>query len=168
METAEQGDEERARRATRWVRFALYPLAAVLAAVLLLGRDEAAGAPVTTKFGATNQGRQFELDLDEDGRAARFDTNVVATCPSGRQIVMQWDPADGDPVRFEHDGDRLRVAERGEGWELALDARSTGPGSLRGTLTLVVHVKPKSRAPFVCAARGVTFFAGSGASAARR
>ena len=58
---------------------------------------------------------------------------------------MQWDPADGDPVRFEHDGDRLRVAERGDGWELALDARSTGPGGLRGTLELVIHVKPESR-----------------------
>jgi hypothetical protein len=159
-EAITDADERRARRAGRWVRLAFYPLAAVTAAALLLGRDEAAGAPVTTKFGATDQGRQFELDLDEDGRVAAFDTNVVATCPSGRQIVMQWDPGDGDPVRFERDGDRLRVAERGDGWALGLDARRTGAAGLRGTLTLVVHVKPKTRAPFDCAARDVSFFAG--------
>jgi hypothetical protein len=153
-------DERNARRAGRWLRFAFYPLAAVLAAVLLLGRDEAAGAPVTTKFGSTNQGRQFEVGLDKKGRVATFDTDVVATCPSGHRIAMPWNPIDGDPVRFERDGDRLRVAERGDGWALGLDARSTGKGGLRGKLTLVVHVKPKTRAPFDCTAPGVTFSAG--------
>src|SRR4051794_31909399 len=115
-EAITEADERRARRTGRWLRFAFYPLAAVLAAVLLLGRDEAAGAPVTTKFGSTTQGRQFELGLDKDGRVATFSTHVVATCPNGHRITMEWDPTDGDPVRFERDGDRLRVAERGDGW----------------------------------------------------
>jgi hypothetical protein len=159
-EAITEADERRARRAGRWVRLAFYPAAAVLAAVLLLGRDQAAGAPVTTKFGSTNQGRQFELGLDEKGRVATFDTHVIATCPSGRQVAMPWDPVDGDPVPFERDGDRLRVTESGDGWKLGLDARSTGKGGLRGKLTLVVHVRPKTRAPFDCTARGVTFFAG--------
>ena len=159
-EAITEADERRARRAGRWVRIVFYPLAAVLAAVLLLGRDEAAGAPVTTKFGSTNQSRQFEIGLDKDGRVATFDTTIVASCPSGRQIAMPWDPADGDPVRFKRDGDRLRVAEHGDGWELGLDARVTDKGGLRGKLKFVVHVKPKTRAPFDCTARGVTFFAG--------
>ena len=153
-------DARRARRVARIVRLAFYPLAALLAAVLLLGRDEAAGKPVTTKYGATTQGRAFELGLDADGRPGAFSTEVSASCPDGTQIAMPWDPSDGDPVPFERDGDRLRVAERGDGWELALDARVGERGGLRGTVSLVVHVKPERRAAFECRSPGVRFSAG--------
>src|SRR5215207_6947476 len=143
------------------MRFAFYPLAAVLAAVLLLGRDQAAGAPVSTKLGTTTQGRQFELSLDKDGKITAFKTLVTATCPNGHKLTLPWDPADGDPVRFAHDGDRVRVAERGEGWRLGLDARGTKRGGLRGTLSLVIHVTPETRPAYDCTATGVRFLAGS-------
>jgi len=154
-------DWEQANRLAKWMRFAIVPLVLVLAAILLLGRGDAvAGKPVKTKYGATSQGREFQLRLDEKGRPASFSTELVAACPSGRLVSMPWDSVDGDGVRFARDGDRLRVAERGKLWKLGLDARSTGKGGLRGKLTLVVHVRPETRAPFDCTARGVTFFAG--------
>jgi hypothetical protein len=153
----EPSDVQQAHRAARRLRFALYPLAAVLLAMLLIGRDQAAGSPVTTKYGATTQGRRFELGLDAKGRPAAFDTELVALCPTGRLITMPWSPVDGDDVRFRRDGDRLRATERGDGWELGLDARSDGGGVLHGTLSLIVHVRPETRAPFDCRSRNVRF-----------
>jgi hypothetical protein len=147
--------------ATRIFRVALFALAAVLAAALLIGRDHAAGKPVTTKLGATTQGREFKLGLDAKGRPAAFDTTLLANCPTGRQIGMPWNPADGDPVRFERDGDRLRVQESGDGWKLVLDGRTTEAGGLRGGLSLVVHVTPKTKPAYDCTSPNVRFFAGS-------
>jgi hypothetical protein len=152
-------DEEQARRTTFWLRVAIVPLIAVLAAVLLLGRDVAAGKPVKTKYGSTTQGLGFELGVDDDGRAATIATDIVARCPSGRTISMPWDSVDGDGVRFRRDGDRLRIAERSKLWELALDGRYDDKGTLGGTLRLVVHVEPKTRAPFDCASKNVRFTA---------
>jgi hypothetical protein len=153
--------QRRARRAARIVRFAFYPLVVALAAVLLLGRDHAAGKPVTTKLGATTQGREFKLGLDKKGRPAAFDTALLAICPSGRTIGMPWSPTDGDPVRFERDGDRVRVQESGDGWKLALDGRMTDGGGLRGAVSLVVHVTPKTKPAYDCASPHVRFFAGA-------
>ena len=72
---------------------------------------------------------------------------------------MPWDSADGDGVRFRRDGDRLRVAERSELWELELDARFEEDGTLRGTMDVVVRVKPKAQAAFDCVSKDVRFAA---------
>ena len=150
-------DWEQANRLAKWMRFAIVPLVLVLAAILLLGRGDAvAGKPVKTKYGATSQGRQFQLRLDDKGRPASFSTELVALCPTGRMVTMPWDSVDGDGVRFVRDGDRLRVAEQSKLWKLALDARREG-GVLRGTLELVVHVQPETRDPFDCVSKGITF-----------
>ena len=150
-----------APRAARLLRFALYPLAALLVAALLLGRDEAAGKPVTTKFGTTTQGREFRLGLDKKGRPAKFSTWIIASCPTGRTIGMPWDPADGDPVRFKRDGDRLHVQESGDGWKLQLDGTMDDRGGIRGTVSLVVHVTPKTKPAYDCTSPHVRVFAGA-------
>jgi len=153
----DERDWEQANRLAKWMRLAIVPLVLVLAAILLLGRGDAvAGKPVKTKYGATSQGREFELRLDAKGRPASFSTELVAACPSGRLVSMPWDPVDGDGVRFVRDGDRLRVSERGKLWKLGLDARREG-GVLRGTLELVVHVRPETRDPFDCVSKGLRF-----------
>jgi len=127
-------DWEQANRLAKWMRFAIVPLVLVLAAILLLGRGDAvAGKPVKTKYGATSQGREFQLRLDDKGRPASFSTELVATCPTGRLVNM--------PCKL---------------WKLALDARREG-GVLRGTLELVVHVQPETRDPFDCVSKGLTF-----------
>ncbi len=151
----------RLRRATRIVRLAIYPLAAVLIAVLLLGREQAVGKPVTTKYGATTQGRQFKLGLDSGGRPAAFDTSIGAVCPRGSLIEMPWSLGRDDNVDFERDGDRLRVHEHGDGWKLALDARMSENGGLRGKLSLVVRIKPKRGTAYDCSSPHVTFTAGA-------
>ncbi len=153
----EEHDWEQANRLAKWMRLAIVPLVLVLAAILLVGRGDAiAGKPVKTKYGATSQGRKFELRLDAKGRPASFSTELVAACPSGRLVSMPWDSVDGDGVRFARDGDRLRVAERGKLWRLKLEARRKG-GVLRGTLDVVVHVEPETRDPFDCVKKGITF-----------
>ena len=153
----DERDWEQANRFAKWMRLAIVPLVLVLAAILLLGRGDAvAGKPVKTKYGATSQGREFQLRLDAKGRPASFSTELVAACPSGRLVSMPWDSVDGDGVRFVRDGDRLRVSERGKLWKLGLDARREG-GVLRGTLELVVHVRPETRDPFDCVSKGLRF-----------
>jgi len=151
----------RARRAARIARLVFYPLAAVVAAVLLLGREEAAGKPVTTKYGATAQGRQFELGLDGKGRPAAFATSVGAICPRGSLIEMPWALGPDDAVPFERDGDRLRVREQGDGWKLALDASVGERGGLRGTVSLVVRITPKRAPAYDCASERIAFSAGT-------
>jgi hypothetical protein len=147
-------------RGLRLARLALIPLVAALAAILLLGRGEAAGKTVTTKLGVTTQGRQFKLGLDAKGRPGTFSTELTALCPTGTQISLPWDPSDGDPVPFDRDGDRLHVQERGDGWELELDGRTTESGGMRGTLSLVMHITPSKRPAFDCRSPHVRFSAG--------
>jgi hypothetical protein len=143
-----------------WLRLAIVPLAAVLVAVLLMATgDKPAGKPVKTKHGSTTQGLAFELGVDDDGRPAAFKTTVVARCPSGRTVAMPWDSADGDGVRFRSDDDRLRVSERGELWELELDGRFDEQGTLRGSLRVLVRVKPKTKPAFDCVSKDVRFTA---------
>ena len=94
-------DWEQANRLAKWMRLAIVPLVLVLAAILLVGRGDAvAGKPVKTKYGATSQGREFQLRLDDKGRPASFSTELVARCPTGRLVNMPWDSVDGDGVRF--------------------------------------------------------------------
>lgn len=135
-------------------------LALVLVAVLWIGRDDTPGAPVKTKLGTTTQGRAFKLGLDAKDRPSAFSTDVAAICPSGTTISMPWDPSVRDGIRFERRGDRLHVAERDTGYELAMDGRVAGDGGLRGTLLLVVHVRPKTKPAFDCTSPHVRFFAG--------
>ena len=132
----------------------------MLVAVLVLSaRDEAAGKPVKTRHGITTQGLPFALGVDDDGRPSTFSTSVVTRCPNGRRITMPWDSVDGDGVRFRRDGDRLRVAERSELRELELDGRFDDKGALRGSLKVLVRVKPKTKPAFDCVSKGVRFTA---------
>jgi hypothetical protein len=157
--------EEYARQARRMqtaMRLAIVPLVAVLAAILFLGRgDDAVGKPVTTKLGVTTQGRQFKLGLDSKGHPSAFATQLVALCPNGNMIGMPWDPAAVDGVRFARDGDRLHVQETGDGWKLSLDGTAAEGGSMRGSLSLVVHIAPKSKPAYDCTSPHVRFSAGA-------
>jgi hypothetical protein len=148
-------------RGLRLARLSIVPLAAILVAVLLLGRGEAVGKPVASKLGTTTQGREFRLGLDAKGLAAAFSTEIAAVCPNRNVISMPWDPTDGEDTRFHRHGDELRVQESGDGWKLALDGRSTGGGGIRGTLSLTVHITPEKGAPYDCASPHVRFFAGA-------
>jgi hypothetical protein len=135
-------------------------LGLVLVAVLWTQRDTTAGKAVTTKYGVTAQGREFKLGIDAKGRTSTFATEVAAICPTGTTISMPWDPTDGDPAPFERHGDRLHVAERGDGWALRLDARVNERGGLRGTVRLDMHLTPKGRSPIDCSSKDVRFSAG--------
>ena len=160
MEATEPEATEETARHPLWLRLSILPLAAMLVAVLLLGaRDSVAGEPVRTLHGTTTQGLAFELGVDDEGRASAFSTSLVARCPSGRTLTMPWDSADGDGVRFRRDDERLRVAERSELWELELDGRFDGEGTVRGSLRVLVRVKPKTKPAFDCASKDVRFSA---------
>jgi hypothetical protein len=149
-------------RGVRAARLAIVPLLALLAgAVLLVGRGDAAGEPVSTKLGATTQGREFELGVDAKGRPAAFSTALAALCPTGRFVEVPWDPTDGDPVPFERDGDRVRVREEGEDYELELDGTVDENGGMRGRMWLVVHVTPRTKPAYDCTSRNLRFFAGA-------
>jgi hypothetical protein len=155
-------DERQARRAAKLLRLVFYPLAALLLAVLLLGRgDDAAGKPVTTKRGVTTQGREFTLGVDSHGRPSAFSTKLLAICPNGSMIGMTWDPSVADGVPFTRDGDSLRVQESGDGWKLSLDGTVAKDGSTRGHVSLIVHITPKSKPAFDCTSPHVRFFAGA-------
>jgi hypothetical protein len=143
------------------LRFGFIALLALgLVAVLWMQRDTTAGKVVTTKYGVTTQGRQFKLGIDGKGRTGSFATEVAAICPTGTTIAMPWDPTDGDPAPFERHGDRLHVAERGDGWALRLDARVNEHGGLRGTVRLDMHLTPKGHAPVDCSSKDIGFSAG--------
>ena len=144
-----------------WIRISvLAAVFVIVAAVSFTRLDRAPGKPVATKYGATSQGRAFSVKVDADGSPVAFDTALSALCPSGRTISMPWSPAAADAVRFNRDGDRLKVAEWGDGWRLELDGRVADGGALRGTMWLVVNVRPKTRAPFDCRSPQVRFSAG--------
>jgi hypothetical protein len=144
-----------------WIRISVLAAILVVVSVVSLSRlDTGPGTPVATKHGVTSQGRAFELKVDDHGAPVAFDTELSAICPSGRMIAMPWSPVDGDGVRFERDGGRLRVSESGDGWRLELDGKA-GDGSLRGTAQLVVHVRPKTRAPYDCRSPKVRVSAGA-------
>lgn len=160
MDATEPEATEETPRHPLWLRLSILPLAAMLIAVLLLGaRDSVAGEPVRTLHGTTTQGLAFELGVDDEDRASAFSTTLVARCPSGRTLSMPWDSADGDGVRFRRDGDRLRVVERSELWELELDGRFDGEGSILGSLRVLVRVKPKTKPAFDCVSEDVRFSA---------
>jgi len=149
-------------RGLRMARLAIVPLVALLVgALLLVARGEASGEPVSTKLGATTQGREFKLGVDAKGRPAAFSTALAALCPTGRFVEVPWDPTDGDPVPFERDGDRLRVREVGEDYELALEGTVDGHGGMRGRMSLVVHVTPRTKPAYDCKSRSLRFFAGA-------
>ncbi len=143
-----------------WVRISvLAVLLAVLVAAVSFGRG-GPGEPVATKYGVTSQGRAFELKLDADGEPVAFDTELAAMCPTRRMVAMPWSSDSGDGVPFRRSGGALHVAEHGDSYELDLDATVAGDGALRGTMTLVVHVRPKTHAPYDCVSPKVRFSAG--------
>jgi hypothetical protein len=161
-EALEHDYARQARRMQNALRLSILPLAAVLALVLLLGRgDDAAGKPVTTKRGVTTQGREFKLGVDSKGRPSAFSTQIVALCPNGNMVGMPWDPSAADGIPFDRKGDKLHVHESGDGWKLALDGTVAKDGSTRGTVSLAVHITPKSKPAFDCKSPHVRFFAGS-------
>jgi hypothetical protein len=73
---------------------------------------------------------------------------------------MPWSADANDGVPFRNAGGKLQVAERGDTYELSLDAAVAKDGGLRGTMELVVHVRPTTRAPFDCVSPRVRFSAG--------
>jgi hypothetical protein len=154
--------EEEVPRGLQMARLVIVALVALLVGVVLLvlAHDDAAGEPVATKLGATTQGRQFELGVDAKGRPAHFATEIVAQCPTGRSVSVPWDPTDGDPVPFERDGDRVRVREEGQDYELEMDGTVDAKGGMRGRLSLVVHVTPRTKPAYDCASKNLRFFAG--------
>ena len=144
-----------------WVRISvLAVLLAVVGAAVTLGRGGGPGEPVATKYGVTSQGRAFELKLDGDAQPVAFDTEIAAMCPSRRMVSMPWSADAADGVPFRSSGGKLHVAERGDTYELSLDATVAKDGALRGTMSLVLHVEPKTRAPFDCTSPRVRFSAG--------
>ena len=144
-----------------WVRVSvLAVLLAVVVAAVSFGRGGGPGKPVATKYGVTSQGRAFELKLDGDAQPVAFDTELAAMCQSGRMVAMPWTPEARDGVPFRRAGSKLHVAERGDTYEHALDATVAKDGALRGTMELVVHVRPQSRAPYDCVSPKVRFSAG--------
>jgi hypothetical protein len=145
-----------------WIRISVLVALLVVVSVVSLSRlDTGPGAPVATNKGVSSQGRTFVVRVDDRGEPVAFDTAVTALCPGGRTISMPWSPVDGEGVRFERDGDALHVAEHGDGWALELDATTSRGGTVRGTMRLVVHVRPTSRAPFDCASPEVRVSAGA-------
>jgi hypothetical protein len=143
-----------------WIRLSLLVLLVVVLAGVSLARGGGPGKPVATKYGVTSQGRAFEVELDADGEPVAFDTELGAMCPTGRMVAMPWSSNSSDGVPFRRSGGKLRVAERGDTYELGLDATVARNGALRGTMTLVVHVRPRTRAPFDCVSPKVRFSAG--------
>ena len=143
-----------------WIRLSLLLLLIVVLAGVSFARGGGPGEPVATKYGVTSQGRAFEVKLDADGEPVAFDTELGAMCPTGRMVAMPWSSDSSDGVPFRRSGGKLRVAERGDTYELGLDATVARNGALRGTMTLVVHVRPRTRAPFDCVSPKVRFSAG--------
>ena len=144
-----------------WIRLSVLALlAVVVTAAVAIGRDRGPGKPVATKYGVTSQGRAFELKLDDDAQPVAFSTELAALCPSGRMASMPWSPAEADGVAFHRAGDKLTVAERGELWGLELHGTVAKDGAVRGTMSLVVHVKPETRAPYDCTSPRVRVSAG--------
>lgn len=143
-----------------WIRLSLLLLLVVVLVGVSLARGGGPGEPVATKYGVTSQGRAFEVKLDADGEPVAFDTELGAMCPTGRMVAMPWSSDSSDGVPFRRSGGKLRVAERGDTYELGLDATVARNGALRGTMTLVVHVRPRTRAPFDCVSPKVRFSAG--------
>ena len=143
-----------------WIRLSLLLLLVVVLVGVSLARGGGPGEPVATKYGVTSQGRAFEVKLDADGEPVAFDTELGAMCPTGRMVAMPWSSDSSDGVPFRRSGGKLRVAERGDTYELGLDATVARNGALRGTMTLVVHVRPRTRAPFDCVSPKVRFSTG--------
>jgi hypothetical protein len=75
-------------------------------------------------------------------------------------VSMPWSSVDGDGVRFRRAGRKLTVKENGETYELGLSATVAKDGALTGTARLVVHIRPKTRAPYDCASPRVRVSAG--------
>jgi hypothetical protein len=143
-----------------WIRLSLIVLLVVVLAGVSLGRDRGPGKPVATKYGVTSQGRAFALKLDGDGEPVAFDTELAAMCPTRRMVAMPWSADAGDGVPFRRSGGKLHVAEHGDTYELDLDATVARDGALRGTMTLVVHVRPPTHAPYDCVSPKVRLSAG--------
>jgi hypothetical protein len=144
-----------------WVRLSVLALVLMAAtAAILVAGDRGPGKPVATKYGVTSQGRAFEVQVDGGGQPVAIATELAAMCPSGRMVSMPWAPVEGDGIPFHRAGGKLRVAERGDTYELALDATVASNGAVKGTMTLVVHVRPETRAPYDCASPRVRVSAG--------
>ena len=92
-----------------------------------------------------SDGDKITVSFDARGRPVAFEANLPRRCSWGEgDRVMTWWPSDGSPVRFEWEGDRLRVEETVEddydhGWRgrsvYTLDARLEGR-VLSGTIHL--------------------------------
>ena len=155
------------RRIRLVVRVVLYGTLALIGAALWAARP----GEKLALAGETSQGEHFDLQTFEDGGVHAFQTYVVARCDRGggtREI--SWVPADGDPVPFDRDGERLRVREEWrhehddgwseEGWA-TLDGRVAEDGrSAGGVIDAATTFEHQAGRRFECRASGVRFRAG--------
>jgi hypothetical protein len=111
------------RRIRLYVRVVLYGTLALVALAVWQMRP---GEKVILT-GKTTQGEHFDLQARDDGDVDAFQTYFVARCADGEKLDMSWMPADGQPVGFERDGDRIHVREE---WRRELEDGATEHGSM--------------------------------------
>ena len=161
-------DVRSARRAVLAFRVLFYGGALIAAVVLLTGRASGGGVAYTLE-GGTAQLESMRMDIDGDGDATFFDTEVRQTCTHGDEKLTRWFPADGDPVRFDQDGDDLRVEEtwdREEGGVVqrgrATMKAKVADRRVTGTIRVVTEWSRGGRRYATCTSDAVAFSAGSG------
>ena len=157
-------------RHIRWTfRIVLYGGLALAAAALIAARP----ADRIQLSGATSQDEFFNMETDPGGRVRSFQTHLRAQCSDGHSTwQVPWTPADGQPVPFRRDGDRLTVREEGErelpdgtiatGWA-TIDARIADDGrSASGVMDTRVRFARDGREYATCWAWDVRFRANAG------
>ena len=157
-------------RRIRWIfRTVLYGGLALVAAALIAARP---GDRIVLS-GETSQDEFFNMETHSGGGVSSFQTHLRARCSNGDSTwQVSWTPADGQPVPFERDGERLRVRETWErelgdgtiekGWA-AIDARVAGDGrSASGAMDTRIRFALDGHEYATCWAWNVRFRAAAG------
>ena len=157
-------------RRIRWIfRIVLYGGLALVAAALIAARP----ADRIVLSGETSQDEFFNMETDDGGRVSSFQTHLRARCSNGDEHwQVSWTPADGQPVPFERDGERLIAREEWErelgdgtietGWA-AIDARVADDGrSAAGVMDTRIRFVLDGHEYAMCWAWDVSFRASAG------
>jgi hypothetical protein len=122
--------------------------------------------------GITGQRQTIDIDFD-DSRPRSLKTRLWAECPGQREQRTDWTPADGAPVRFRVDGDRMRIRETksfdySNGVHgiasVTLEGRMEWPGA-EGTMRALWRFSRGGREYMVCDSGNVPFATGPDARA---